>query len=109
MTGANDEKSTERKPRVSRVYTLVYSAGGETTKSTATTSLAVARQEYAAALRGGGVSPRLYVDGEKKTIREADRLMNVDKWSQIFIPVTGKKRVQNRKQGAKSHEDSGHA
>ncbi len=106
MANSNDGKAAGRKPRTSKVYTLVYSAAGETTKSTATTSLAVAQQEYAAALRGGGISPRLYVDGERKTIREADHLMNVDKWSQIFIPLTGKKRVQNRKQGARRSEDS---
>lgn len=67
----------------SKVYTLLYYAGGAVTHATSTTSLAEASREYRHALHMGGMTPRLLIDGVRMTIREADEAMGLDRW--LFI------------------------
>lgn len=64
----------------SKVYTLIYYAGGAVTHAISTTSLVEARREYCGAVRNSGMSPRLLIDGVPMTIRTADLVMGYDKW-----------------------------
>ena len=65
------------------IYALIRYHAGEVISRKETTSLCVAKAEYKAIFEATGTAPRLFIDGERTTSREADRIMGLGKWGSV--------------------------
>ncbi len=76
------------------MYTLQFYDNGTVVDSIATTDIRLARGEYHRQLERNGIAPRLFVDGARQTICQAEKLLAMPRRPEVGR--SGKPKYVNR-------------